>query len=79
MAMQQKAVYLHHTVDPLHIRRRVPVPLRGSAQQSMDASVAVGRQLGDERLDRSQKLPVRQRWTTSAPHHGLPGYSKVRA
>ncbi|GJD97760.1 hypothetical protein OCOJLMKI_4993 [Methylobacterium iners] len=45
-------------VNPLHVRRDLALPLGLSAQQGMDAPIAIGRQVGDEHLDRGQPFGI---------------------
>jgi len=54
MSLEQEAVHLHDPVNPLGVRRRPPIPLGLPAQKGMDAPIAIGRQIRDERLDGDQ-------------------------
>lgn len=57
---------LHDTVDPLVIGRISALLLRLAHQKSMHASVAIGRQVADNCLDRLHQIRDRQRRTASA-------------
>jgi hypothetical protein len=48
VSLKQKAVHLQYAVDPLHVRCWATFSLGLSAQQSMNAPIAVGRQIDDE-------------------------------
>ena len=61
VALEQEAVHLHHAKDPLHVRRESALPLGVPTQERVDAPIAVGGQVSDERLDGSQKSGIGQR------------------
>ncbi len=68
MTLQQQAMQLHDAVDAFWIGRCAPVFLRFAAQQRMDASIAIGWQVGDQPSDVGESFCVRQwRATTTAP------------
>ena len=50
---------LHHSVDSFVVGRLAPGSQRPPLEDSMDPPVAVGRQLGDDRLDLGHELLVR--------------------
>src|SRR3984893_3110803 len=62
MAIEHETVGLHHSVDSFVVGRLAPGGQRPTLEDGMDPPVAVGRQLGDGRLDLGHKLLVRQRW-----------------
>ena len=67
MRLEQQAVNLHDAVDALWIGRCAPGLLRLTAQQGMDAAIAIGRQIGDERPDVGDQLGVGQRRSPAWP------------
>src|ERR1700722_14778245 len=62
MAIEHETVGLHHSVDSLVVGRLAPGSQRPPLEDGMDPPVAVGRQLGDDRLDFGHELVVRWRW-----------------
>src|SRR4051812_45853578 len=64
VALEQEPMHLHDAVDPLHVRGGPALPLGLATQESMNPSIAVGGQIGDERLDRGEKPRIRQRRAT---------------
>src|SRR5829696_4633616 len=74
VALEQEPMHLHDAVDTLHARRGPALPLGLAAQESMNPSIAVAGQIGDEGLDRGEKPSIRQRRATSTTRGGpLPG------
>src|SRR5262249_31381300 len=59
MAIEQKAMDLHHPVDPLVVRGLQTRGQRLALEDGVNAPVAVGRQFGDRRLDLSHECLVR--------------------
>jgi hypothetical protein len=75
VSLQQQTVELHDPVDPLGIRRRSLVSFGLTAEQRMDATIAVGRQIIDHRTNIGDEITVGERrssptadWSTVA--HG---------
>ena len=64
VAIKYETVGLHDPVDPFVVGRLVPGGKCPAPEDGMDPPVAVGRQLGDDRLDRNHEFIVRQRWPT---------------
>src|SRR5437773_2523858 len=61
MAIKQQTVDLHHPVNPLVIGRLQASGQRLALEDGVDTSVAVGWQLGDDRLDLCHEFVVWQR------------------
>jgi hypothetical protein len=59
--LEQEAMQLHDSVDPLGVGRCAPGLFRLAAEQGMHAAIAVGRQVGDQRADVSDDLGIGQR------------------
>ena len=59
VALEQQAMRLHHPVDALDGDRRPGGRFTLATQQSVDATVAVGRQLRDDRLNLGQQRRIR--------------------
>jgi len=59
MAIEQEIVGLHHLVDSFVIGRLAPGGQRLALEDGMDAPVAVGRLLSDDRIDLGHQLVVR--------------------
>src|SRR6185369_5661912 len=79
VALEQEPMHLHDAVDPLHVRRGPALPLGLTTQESMNPSIAVGGQIGNERLDRGDKPSIRQRRATSTTRGGPLPRREVRA
>ena len=60
-------MHLHDAVDAFRIRRFAPSLLGLAAQQSMNAAIAIGWQIGDERADVVDQLSIRQWWSSAWP------------
>jgi len=75
MAIKQQAVDLHHPVNPLVIGRLQASGQRLALEDGVDTSVAVGWQLGDERLDLCHEFVVWQR----RPANRFFGRSRMRS
>lgn len=56
--LEQQAVELHDAVDALWIGRCAPVCFGLTAEQRVDAAIAVGRQVGDQCADLGDELGV---------------------
>ena len=54
-------MHLHDAVDAFRVGRFAPSLFSLPAQQSMNAAIAIGRQIGDERADVGDQLGIRQR------------------
>ena len=54
-------MHLHDAVDAFRIGRFAPGLSVFPAQQSMNAAIVIGRQIGDERADVGDQLGIRQR------------------
>ena len=76
VSLEQEAVQLHDPVDPLRVRRGPAVLLGLPAKESVDAPIAVGRQISDERLDHAEQLGVGCRRTATS-RRGLPGGGRL--
>jgi len=79
MALEQETVHPHYPIDTLHVRRGTAVLLSLAAQQGMDATVAIGRQVGDQGPDFGDKLLIGRRRATSPTRHSLAPSRKVGA
>src|SRR4051812_36044796 len=70
VALEQEPMHLHDAVDPLNVRGGTTLPFGLATQESMNPSIAVGGQIGDERLDRGEQRSIRQRRATSTTRSG---------
>lgn len=80
MTLQEQAVLLHHPPDPFVVGGWEAVLLRSLASQDgMDAAIAIGRQIGDHRLDAREQIRIRLRRAAPAPRErGLQARDQVR-
>jgi hypothetical protein len=62
--LQQQAVELHDPVNPLGVRRRSSIALGLTAEQRMNATIAVGRQIDDQGANISDEITV---WKRRSP------------
>lgn len=60
MTLEQQAMQLHDAVDTFWIGRCAPIFFRFAAQQRMDASIAIGWQVGDQPSYVGESFRVRQ-------------------
>jgi len=65
MTVEQKAMNLHHPIDPFAIGGRTALGQGFAAQPGPDAGIAVGRHVVDDRLDLGQERFFRQGRTAS--------------
>jgi hypothetical protein len=74
MSLKQQALKLHDAVDALGIGRCAPVLFGLATQQRVNAAIAVGRQIQDERADVGDEFGVRgwrsstALWGATMPH-----------
>lgn len=68
VSLQQQAVKLHDPVDPLGIRRWSSIPFGLAAEQRMNATIAVGRQINDQRTNISDEIAVGKRRSPPTSH-----------
>ena len=66
MALEQKAMDLHHPIDPLAVGGRTALGHGFAAQPGPDAGIAVAWHVVDDCLNLGQQRLFRQGWTASA-------------
>jgi len=72
MTIEQQAVDLHDTIDPLVVGQLAAFSQRLALEDRMDAPVAVGRQLSDNRLDCGNQVIVGHRGPADSLSWPLP-------